>query len=159
VTIDMAKLYLIRHAKAGERRLWDGDDLQRPLSPKGWKQSELLAKRLVKLDVGTLHSSPYVRCVQTLEPLAQRLKRSIEIEPRLCEDEPFEPVLELLAEVSEGAVMSSHGDIIPATLAALERRGTQIRTPADWRKASVWVLTRNKHGDIVQATVWPPPVL
>lgn len=155
----MAKVYLVRHAKAGERRLWDGDDMQRPLSPKGWKQSELLAKRLGALDVSTLHSSPYLRCIQTLEPLAKRLKTTIEIEQRLCEDEPFEPVLELLAQVPAGAVLSSHGDIIPATLAALERRGAKIRTPPDWRKASVWVLKRNKHGDIVHATVWPPPVV
>jgi hypothetical protein len=34
----------------------------------------------------------------------------------------------------------------------------EIRTPPDWRKASVWVLRRNKHGGIVHATVWPPPV-
>jgi 8-oxo-dGTP diphosphatase len=155
----MAKIYFVRHAKAGERRLWTGDDLERPLSPKGWKQSELLADRFVKLGVSTLHSSPYLRCVQTLEPLAGRLQRSIEIEPRLSEEEPFEPVLGLIAEVPDGAVLCSHGDVIPATIMALERRGTEIRTPPDWRKASVWVLRRNKHGDIVQATVWPPPVL
>ncbi len=155
----MAKIYLVRHAKAGERRLWTGDDRQRPLSPKGWKQSELLADRFVKIGVSTLHSSPYLRCVQTLEPLAARLKRSIEIEPRLCEEEPFEPVLGLIAEVADGAVLCSHGDVIPATIMALERRGTEIRTPPDWRKASVWVLRRNKHGDVVHATVWPPPVL
>lgn len=155
----MAKVYLVRHAKAGERRLWEGDDMQRPLSPKGWKQAELLAKRLGALGVSTLHSSPYLRCIQTLEPLAKKLKTTIDVEQRLCEEEPFEPVLELLAQVPDGAVLSSHGDIIPATLAALERRGTEIRTPPDWRKASVWVLKRNKHGDIVHATVWPPPVL
>jgi 8-oxo-dGTP diphosphatase len=155
----MGKLYLARHAKAGERRLWEGDDLHRPLSPKGWKQSELLADRLAKLDVSTLHSSPYVRCIQTLEPLATRLERSIEIDQRLSEDEPFGPMLELLAEVPDGAVMSSHGDIIPATIMGLERRGAEIRTPPDWRKGSVWVLKRNKHGQIVHATVWPPPLL
>lgn len=155
----MAKLYLVRHAKAGERRLWDGDDVERPLSPKGWKQSELLADRLAALDVGGLYSSPYLRCVQTLEPLAERSHRPIEIEQRLCEEEPFEPVLDLLAEVPPGSVLSSHGDIIPATLAALERRGTAIRTPPDWRKASVWVLKRNKRGVIVHATVWPPPLV
>jgi 8-oxo-dGTP diphosphatase len=155
----MAKLYLVRHAKAGERRLWTGDDRERPLSVKGRKQAELVAKRLAKAEIGELYSSPYVRCVQTLEPLATRLDGSIAIDDRLCEDEPFEPVLELLAEAGPGSVMSSHGDIIPATLAALERRGTEIRTPPDWRKASVWVLKRNKHGAIVHATVWPPPVL
>lgn len=155
----MAKLYLVRHAKAGERRLWEGDDMERPLSPKGWKQAELVAERLAALDVSTLHSSPYLRCIQTLEPLADRLHTTIEVEQRLCEEEPFEPVLDLLAEVPAGAVLSSHGDIIPATLAALERRGTSIRTPPDWRKASVWVLKRNKKSEIVHATVWPPPVL
>lgn len=155
----MAKLYLVRHAKAGERRLWEGDDMERPLSAKGWKQSELLAERLAELGVSTLHSSPYLRCVQTLEPLAGRLARSIAVDKRLCEDEPFEPVLDMLAEVPDGAVLSSHGDIIPATIAALERRRTQVRTPPDWRKASVWVLKRNKHGEIVHATVWPPPAL
>ena len=154
----MAKLYLVRHAKAGERRLWDGDDLDRPLSPKGWKQAELLASRLAATDVSALYSSPYVRCVQTLEPLADRLGTKVEIDQRLSEDEPFEPLLEMLAKVPDGSVLSSHGDIIPATMVALERRGTEIRTPPDWRKASVWVLKRNKRGAIVHATVWPPPV-
>jgi hypothetical protein len=67
-------------------------------------------------------------------------------------------MLEMLTEVPDGAVMCSHGDLIPATISALERRGTAIRTPPDWRKASVWILRRNKHGGIVHATVWPPPV-
>lgn len=155
----MAKLYLVRHAKAGERRLWNGDDVERPLSAKGWKQSEQVAVRLADVGVSTLHSSPYLRCVQTLEPLATRLARSIEVDKRLCEEEPFEPVLDMLAEVPEGAVLCSHGDLIPATLAALQRRGTDIRTPPDWRKASVWVLKRDKRSRIVHATVWPPPKL
>ena len=67
-------------------------------------------------------------------------------------------MLEMLAEVPDAAVMCSHGDMIPATISALERRGMEIRTPPDWRKASVWVLRRNKHGKIVHATVWPPPL-
>ena len=154
----MGKLYLVRHAKAGERRLWDGDDLDRPLSPKGWKQAEMLSSRLASLDVSGLYSSPYVRCVQTLQPLADRLDLEVEVDSRLSEDEHFEPVLELLAEVPDGAVMCSHGDVIPAAIGALERRGMEIRTPPDWRKASVWVLRRNKHSKMVHATVWPPPV-
>lgn len=153
----MATLYLVRHAKAGDRRLWDGDDRERPLSRKGRKQSEQLADRLAELAVGTLHSSPYLRCVQTLEPLADRLGREILIEQRLAEEEPFEPMLDLLREVGDGAVLCSHGDMIPATIQALERRGTEIRTEPDWRKASVWVLERDPEGMITHATVWPPP--
>ena len=155
----MAQLYLVRHAKAGERRLWTGNDLDRPLSRKGWKQSEAIAKRLARLDPTALLSSEYIRCIQTLEPLGDRLQRPITVEPRLTEDEPVEPLLELLAEAPNGAVLCSHGDLIPAAIVALRKQGADVRTPVDWRKASVWVLKRNKRGAIVHATVWPPPKL
>lgn len=153
----MGQLYLVRHAKAGERRLWEGSDVDRPLSKKGWKQAEAVGKRLEKLGPTDLLSSPYVRCTQTLEPLGRRLQRPVAVEPRLSEDEPVEPVLELLQEVVVGAVLCSHGDIIPAVIQALKSGGTAIRTPVDWRKASVWVLERNRRGRIVTAKVWPPP--
>jgi broad specificity phosphatase PhoE len=153
----MAHVYLVRHAKAGERRLWIGDDVDRPLSRKGWKQAESLAERLAKRSPSVLLSSEYVRCVQTLEPLSERTELPITIEPRLKEGEALAPVLELIGESPAGTVMSSHGDLIPAAIEALAAGGTEVRTPVDWRKASVWVLKRNKCGAIVTATVWPPP--
>lgn len=155
----MAHLYLVRHAKAGERRLWEGDDTERPLSKKGWKQAELVGKRLAKLGPGELRTSPYVRCAQTLEPLAALTGLPVQIDQRLCEDEPFEPVLQLLAEAPAHTVMCTHGDIIPMTMQALTRRGMTMNTGTDWRKAAVWVLKRNRKGDIVHATVWPPPIV
>lgn len=154
----MAQLYLVRHAKAGERRLWTGDDLDRPLSKKGWKQAELVGKRLAKVEPSTLLSSPYVRCVQTLEPLGGRLGLPVGIDPRLTEDAPVEPVVDLVRQADTGTVLCTHGDIIPATIQALEKSGASVRTPVDWRKATVWVLKRDKQGRIVHATVWPPPV-
>lgn len=154
----MSTLFLVRHAKAGERRAWTGDDLQRPLSKKGWKQSALLGKRLAGAKPSVLLSSPYVRCVQTLEALSERTDLPIEIDKRLCEDEPVGPLLELLGEAADRAVMCSHGDLIPAAIDALRTRGTKLTTPTDWRKASVWVLQRNKHGSVVTAAAWPPPL-
>ena len=153
----MSQLYLVRHAKAEQRRSWTGNDADRPLNAKGWRQAELLSQRLSELNPGLLCSSPYVRCVQTLEPLARALDLTVHTDPRLGEGEPIEPVLELLAEAPDHSVLSSHGDIIPATLMLLDERGTELRTPPDWRKASVWVLGRNDKGRIVHATVWPPP--
>lgn len=155
----MAQLYLVRHAKAGERRSWTGDDLHRPLSKKGRKQSEALAARLVKHDPTALLSSPYVRCIETLEPLARLTGLPVEIEHRLEEYQPIEPLLELIRTVRNGAVLCTHGDLIPAALARLEKGGTQLRTKPDWRKSSVWVLKRNRHGDIVHATVRPPIIV
>ena len=153
-----AIIYLVRHAKAGERRVWDGDDVDRPLSNTGWKQSEAIGRRLAKKDVSSLYASPYVRCMQTLEPLGKRTGLEVEAEKRLFEDEPFEPVLDLLNEVDDGAVLCSHGDIIPAVINALVRRGMQVETPADWGKGCVWVL-RRKGDRITKGKVWPPPTL
>ena len=54
--------------------------------------------------------------------------------------------------------MCSHGDVIPAILDALVRRGMTIEGMRDTRKASVWVL--HKVGDdFTSAEVWAPPSL
>jgi 8-oxo-dGTP diphosphatase len=154
-----AVIYLVRHAKAGERRVWEDADEIRPLSNKGWKQAEALAVRLDKHLAGRsaeLVSSPYVRCVQTLEPLATRLDATIRIDERLAEAQPFEGVLDLLANAADGAVLCSHGDIIPETVHALVRRGMEVQGPPDWRKGTVWVLKR-KGEHITTGKVWPPP--
>jgi 8-oxo-dGTP diphosphatase len=155
----MPELYLVRHAKAGERRLWTADDLDRPLSKKGWKQSEVLAERLAKARPSSLISSPYVRCIQTLEPLGERLDLPVETDERLSEDEPVEPMLDLLAEVPNSTILCTHGDLIPAAIERLRKSGTKLGSPADWRKASVWVLQRDKQRRIVKAKVWPPPAV
>ena len=149
-------VYLVRHAKAGERRTWQGDDLERPLSKTGWKQAHALGKRLQKKGATEMVSSPYLRCMQTLEPLARALDLPVLADERLLEGAGFEGSLELLAEVADGAVLCSHGDVIPDTLDALVRRGMQVKTTPDWRKGTVWVLKRNE-GRITTATVWPPP--
>jgi 8-oxo-dGTP diphosphatase len=150
-------IYLVRHAKAGERRTWDGDDIDRHLSSAGWRQSAALAERLARKDPSVLLSSPYVRCVQTLEPLGLAIDVPVTIEQRLCEDEPFEPVLDLLGEVPDRAVLCSHGDIIPATIRALVRRGMDVVSEPEWRKASVWVVKRSARGRFSRAKAWPPP--
>lgn len=149
-------VYLVRHAKAGERRIWEGNDVSRPLSLSGERQAAAIGKRLAKREATTLYSSPYMRCIQTLEPLGKTLGTKVRKEQRLLEGEPFEGVLDLLAEVEAGAVLCSHGDIIPAVIQALVRRGMEVQTPPDWRKASIWVLKRKK-GRITKGKVWPPP--
>jgi 8-oxo-dGTP diphosphatase len=150
------RLYLVRHAKAGERATWTGDDLQRPLSKKGWAQSTVVAEQLARLGISELRSSPFARCRQTLEPLADRLGLTVIDDERLAEGQPFESVVELLLTASPGTVLCSHGDVIPETVAALVRRGMQLATPPDWRKATVWLFDR-RAGAIERGEVWPPP--
>lgn len=149
-------LYLVRHAKAGSRRDWADDDRLRPLSNKGWRQAEVIAQRLAGLGVAELRTSPYLRCRQTLEPLGRAVDLEVLDEPALAEGGPFEAVLELLEHLPEGAVLCSHGDLIPDTIAALVRRGCRVDSEPDWRKGSIWVLER-VDGAVESALVWPPP--
>jgi len=67
----MATFFFVRHAKAGSRSHWTGDDRQRPLSKKGVKQAEDLVSVLGDFPISAVFSSPYRRCLETVEPLAK----------------------------------------------------------------------------------------
>lgn len=149
------RVHLVRHAKAGQRAAWEGDDRVRPLTKNGWRQAEAIADHLAARGASVLLTSPYLRCRQTLEPLARLLDVVIVDDDRLEEGRPFGPVIELLATIGDGAVLCSHGDVIPETLAALQRRGCEIRGPADWRKGTVWTIDRHD-GELTSARVWRP---
>src|SRR5690606_35714758 len=82
-------IHLVRHAHAGNRSAWTDDDSQRPLSEKGRAQATAIAAALVpELSARSadhhgsgpveLWSSPFVRCVQTLEPLGVRLDLEVD---------------------------------------------------------------------------------
>lgn len=100
---------LLRHASAGDRGDWAGDDWHRPLDAKGRRQAEELAAALATEDVRRVVSSPLVRCVQTVEPLAAALGLEVELDDRLAEGggSSSRP---LLAE--GGVVACTHGDVI-----------------------------------------------
>ena len=102
-----------------------------------------------------MYKRQYGRCVQTLEPLAAQLGTTVRQDDRLAEAQPFEGMLEMMAEVANGAVLCSHGDLIPETIQALVRRGMELQGPPDWRKATVWVLKR-KGERVTKGKFWLP---
>ena len=73
-------LLVIRHARAGKRSEWQGDDRRRPLDERGTKQAHDLVDVLASFEITRILSSPYDRCVQTVEPLAAA--RRLAVEPR-----------------------------------------------------------------------------
>jgi 8-oxo-dGTP diphosphatase len=150
-------LYIVRHAKAGSRSTWTEDDAVRPLTVAGVAQAEAIAESLASLAVGPCLSSPYLRCLQTLAPLADRLGLSVLPDDRLAEGAPFEPALALLEDVSDGAVLCSHGDLIPDLLDALVRRGMSADgLPTGVKKAAIVVVHRES-GRFVRAEHRPAP--
>ena len=94
--------------------------------------------------------------MQTLEPLSKATKIEIFADKRLFEHGDVAKMIELLEDAKDSTVISSHGDMIPEVIKILQRRGMEIGSKPDWRKATVWVLNRTKNG-FKSAFVMAPP--
>jgi len=112
---------LLRHASAGDRDEWEGDDRLRPLDQRGRAQAEALRDVLLARGVRHAVSSPYVRCTQTVAPLG------LEIVPddRLAEGAPRDATIELLRSLDD-AVACTHGDVIEAVLGHSLEKGRGV---------------------------------
>jgi 8-oxo-dGTP diphosphatase len=138
-------IYVVRHAEAGERT--DGpDDHLRPLSGAGRHQARSVATMFESADVGDILSSPYVRCVETLEPLADRLGCSVERTDALAEGAPIDSVLRLLEQVPPRSVLCTHGDVMHDVMEHVAFADS-IRGGSDrLAKGVVWVMQRGGDG-------------
>jgi phosphohistidine phosphatase SixA len=76
---------LVRHASAGDRAAWEGDDAQRPLDGEGRRQAEPLVPLLSAYSPGSLHAADNVRCLHTLAPLSAATGLPVDVEPLLNE--------------------------------------------------------------------------
>jgi phosphohistidine phosphatase SixA len=117
-------LVLVRHASAGDRERRSGDDRERPLDERGRRQAEKLVMSLAAYRFDRILSSPYLRCMQTMEPLAQRRGLRVEVCDELAEGASREEALGLVEKVrGAGVVLCTHGDVVLELLGATLRKG------------------------------------
>ena len=114
---------LLRHASAGHRTRWDGHDVARPLDDRGRRQAIELVELLRPFGVRRVVSSPYVRCVETVEPLAAELGLPLEQDDRLAEGAE-DSASGLLRE--DGVVCCTHGDIAEALVGRGLKKGAAV---------------------------------
>lgn len=126
---------VVRHGAAGDRATWRGEDRLRPLDGRGERQAAALTEALSALPVHRILTSPYVRCVETVRPLAAVLGVELEETPALAEGAARADVLPLLATTGAGTVLCTHGDVCHEILG-------QSRTP----KGSAWVIDVGARG-------------
>jgi 8-oxo-dGTP diphosphatase len=159
-------LLLVRHARAGHRQDFPGDDDQRPLDARGREQAAALARLLPAYGPTRLLSAPLVRCVDTLQPLSDATGLPVEPDPLLAgeayEREPertHERLVALVDEALNGAVVaSSQGEVLPEVVRLLARGG-RATEPERWEapKASVWALSFADDGCLVDADLTDGP--
>jgi len=134
--------YLVRHGKAGDRADWKRDDRLRPLSEAGRRQANALVGLLNGAALEAILSSPYLRCVQTVEPLAQHFGLSVQSEPDLGEGVGGTRLLQLVRRLaSRNVALCTHGDVLEEFLERLIEDGVVVRAGARLDKGSTWVIS------------------
>ena len=140
---------LVRHAHAGRQKDWAGADSARPLTERGRQQAAGIADNLRAMDVTALISSPYLRCRQTLEPLAGALHIPVTTSDLLLPEAPVDELDRLLSDPAlEGAVLCTHGEVLNALLHAWQQRHELTVEPDSGRdltgstteKGGAWIV-------------------
>jgi 8-oxo-dGTP diphosphatase len=117
-------LLLIRHASAGDRDDWVGDDLPRPLDARGRDQASRLPDLLGDYEIARVLSSPAVRCLQTVEPLARSRGLDIEVREELSEEQQGEAGAELVRSFVGGqTALCVHGGLSDTIAGVSQKKG------------------------------------
>jgi 8-oxo-dGTP pyrophosphatase MutT (NUDIX family)/phosphohistidine phosphatase SixA len=140
---------LVRHAHAGERKAWRGNDALRPIDEQGRAEAERVGAVLALLRPDRLIAATPLRCKQTLEPLSGRLggmpivQDGAFAEPPDADDAPAKAKLgaQRLLDLRTGGVpvICSQGKVMPTMLATL--RDESDPAPYKTPKGGAWLLT------------------
>jgi 8-oxo-dGTP diphosphatase len=144
---DTQTVLVVRHATAGSKSRFSGDDTKRPLDKKGRAQAEALVGQLLAFGATDVYAADRVRCHQTLEPLAEELGVDVHDEPLLSEeayaDNPKRArrrILEIAAQNGTPAICTQ-GKVIPDLIEWwCDRDGVRPDKSRN-RKGSTWVLS------------------
>jgi 8-oxo-dGTP diphosphatase len=151
-------LILVRHASAGRKGDWPGDDEARPLDQQGAIDALVLAGLLACFaSSARVISSPALRCTETVRPFAASLGGSVEAEAALAppgrsgvspssrtsRGDSLRHLLRDLAAGGRPAVVCLHRENIPEALAAAcSALGAPSAVPGDpsLPKGGFWVV-------------------
>lgn len=151
------RVYLVRHAKAGDREQWHGPDPLRPLTELGYRQSAALVRTLRIPRIDRILSSPAVRSVDTVLPLSRVTGVPIEHHSALGEGADPKRTLAFMRRLRcRTAVLCSHGDVIEGILELLTAQGVRLSGGVRLPKASTWILNLAIDGKITARYRRPP---
>jgi 8-oxo-dGTP diphosphatase len=149
-------IYVVRHAKAGARDAWEGPDHDRPLSDGGHQQANGLVGLFARRSIEAIGSSPFVRCLQTIEPLARTRGLDIEKRAGLAEGAGTKAIWDLVRSGARDSVICTHGDVVQELLDELDRNGVDLGSNPRLQKGSTWVLEASD-GSVKSTAYLPPP--
>jgi len=151
-------IYLVRHAHAGNKKEWRGDDRIRPISERGLLETDAVVARLNRpKKISAIFSSPLVRCVQTMTPLAESLDLEINKRNWLTVGTGARDVEHRLRELGGHVVVCTHGEVIGPLIERLADKGIPLDGTMQWPKGSIWHL-KTKQQRFVSGRFEQPPI-
>ena len=165
--LDTWTVAIVRHARARKRSVWKGGEATRPLTPMGEQQSHLLVPMLSAYGISRVVTSPWERCLATVQPYAEAARVTTEKRAELTEAaHAKEPrlVRELvegeLAGADSSVAICTHRPVLPTVIEQLTQhtqnkflRSLPVRDP--WlRTGEVIVAHMTRHarrGSVVVA--------
>ena len=147
-------LIILRHTKALERGDWDEVDSERTLDEVGFDQAQLLIKHLEPFAIEEVYTSDYVRCVQTVTPLAHSRGLNISQVPSLneetFEEDPLRSVsfANALKQDEKNILICSHNPVIPTMLRGILNTKLKNKDLIKLEPGDAWIVHRVQ-GEIV----------
>lgn len=116
-------LVVVRHASATKRSTWSKPDNQRPLVGAGRTQAQALSPLLAAFGVSQVHTSPSMRCQQTVLPYAKSQGLPLVTHPGISEEEAsprdIATLIHELLDSRANTVLCSHRPVLPEIFDAL----------------------------------------
>jgi len=133
---------LVRHAKAGSRKHWSGDDDLRPLEKDGKDQVSALSPLLALFRPARVYAAPLTRCVDTVAGIGLPVRTdTVFAEATGAKPKAIADRLRTLVADHGRVVVGSQGGVIPDLLAALKPANATATSSFETRKGEAWVLT------------------
>ena len=155
---------LVRHARAGSKSAWRGDDADRPLDSVGVRQAAALVPLLTAFGGTQAFCADRVRCTSTVHPWATAASAPMRREKLLTEegyaadtDNARELAVKLARTTGGVPVICSQGKVIPDFVAWWADRDGLALDRTRTRKASVWILSLDE-GTLVAADYIDSPL-
>ncbi|MGN6723464.1 MAG: NUDIX hydrolase [Marmoricola sp.] len=141
-----AALVIARHATAQKRSAWTAPDTERPLSRTGRAEAAALVPLLEAYGISEVHSSPSVRCAQTVAPYADLIGTKVvdhpEISEELVDSGQIATLLDGLMASRRSTVLCSHRPVLP-------RLFEYLGVPEEPLATAEFVVCHHRKGRIV----------
>lgn len=132
----------LRHGKAVSPASWDGPDATRPLLHRGTQQAASVAPAIAAWKPQKLVSSPAVRCVSTITPVATAMGLEVKLVAGISQDAYEDGTATVKKTVSkrlekqQTVVLCSHGPVLPDIIGAVAR-ATNTEVDSAMRRAAM----------------------